>query len=158
GPRAVLPAKRGVRRPRGVDLRRGRGPVGRASSATRDRGADDLRGYGRGALPAPEAAQWWSRARRLRPAGARRGAGCGSRCVSAEAAGPGRTDRCRQEAAWRGLAGRSPREGGELMDERITSGDDGLDQILGGGLPPNAINLIMGLPGSGKTILCQQFM
>jgi circadian clock protein KaiC len=44
------------------------------------------------------------------------------------------------------------------MDERLTSGDDGLDEILGGGLPPNAINLIMGLPGSGKTILCQQFM
>ena len=44
------------------------------------------------------------------------------------------------------------------MDERVTSGDDGLDEILGGGLPMNGINLIMGLPGSGKTILCQQFM
>ena len=44
------------------------------------------------------------------------------------------------------------------MDERITSGDDGLDRILGGGLPMNGINLIMGLPGSGKTILCQQFI
>jgi circadian clock protein KaiC len=44
------------------------------------------------------------------------------------------------------------------MDERVTSGDDGLDEILGGGLPKNAINLVMGLPGSGKTILCQQFM
>lgn len=44
------------------------------------------------------------------------------------------------------------------MDERVSSGDDGLDQILGGGLPMNGINLIMGLPGSGKTILCQQFM
>ena len=44
------------------------------------------------------------------------------------------------------------------MSERITSGDEGLDQVLGGGLPVNGINLIMGLPGSGKTILCQQFM
>ena len=44
------------------------------------------------------------------------------------------------------------------MDERITSGDEGLDRILGGGLPMNGINLIMGLPGSGKTILCQQFI
>ena len=44
------------------------------------------------------------------------------------------------------------------MDERSTSGDEGLDQILGGGLPMNGINLIMGLPGSGKTILCQQFI
>ena len=44
------------------------------------------------------------------------------------------------------------------MDARIASGDAGLDQILGGGLPPNAINLLMGLPGTGKTMLCQQFM
>src|SRR4051794_25029369 len=43
------------------------------------------------------------------------------------------------------------------MDERLTSGDDGLDKILGGGLPRNGINLITGLPGSGKTILCHQF-
>jgi circadian clock protein KaiC len=44
------------------------------------------------------------------------------------------------------------------VDGRGTSGDDGLDLILGGGLPLNGINLIMGLPGSGKTMLCQQFM
>jgi circadian clock protein KaiC len=44
------------------------------------------------------------------------------------------------------------------MDERITSGDQGLDRILTGGLPTNGINLITGLPGSGKTLLCQQFM
>jgi circadian clock protein KaiC len=44
------------------------------------------------------------------------------------------------------------------VQERGTSGDEGLDLILGGGLPLNGINLIMGRPGSGKTILCQQFM
>jgi circadian clock protein KaiC len=44
------------------------------------------------------------------------------------------------------------------VDERGSSGDEGLDRILGGGLPLNGINLIMGRPGSGKTILCQQFM
>ena len=44
------------------------------------------------------------------------------------------------------------------MDARISSGDPGLDQVLGGGLPPNAINLLMGLPGTGKTMLCQQFI
>ena len=44
------------------------------------------------------------------------------------------------------------------MDERALSGDEGLDLILGGGLPMNGINLIMGLPGSGKTLLCQQFI
>ena len=40
---------------------------------------------------------------------------------------------------------------------RLSSGDSGLDAILGGGLPVNGINLITGLPGSGKTLLCQQF-
>jgi circadian clock protein KaiC len=44
------------------------------------------------------------------------------------------------------------------VDERSTSGDKGLDRILGGGLPTKGINLIIGLPGSGKTILCQQFI
>lgn len=44
------------------------------------------------------------------------------------------------------------------MDERLTSGDEGLDKILGGGLPMNGINLIIGLPGSGKTMLSQQFV
>src|SRR5215204_4195778 len=44
------------------------------------------------------------------------------------------------------------------MEERGTSGDEGLDLILGGGLPINGINLIIGLPGSGKTLLCQQLM
>jgi circadian clock protein KaiC len=42
------------------------------------------------------------------------------------------------------------------VDERLTSGDEGLDMILGGGLPVNGINLIIGLPGSGKTMLSQQ--
>jgi circadian clock protein KaiC len=44
------------------------------------------------------------------------------------------------------------------VDERGASGDEGLDRVLGGGLLLNSINLIMGRPGSGKTILCQQFM
>jgi circadian clock protein KaiC len=42
--------------------------------------------------------------------------------------------------------------------ERLQSGDPGLDEILGGGLPSNGINLIIGLPGSGKTILSQQLI
>ena len=44
------------------------------------------------------------------------------------------------------------------MGERLTSGDRGLDEILGGGLPMNGINLIIGLPGSGKTMLSEQFV
>jgi circadian clock protein KaiC len=41
---------------------------------------------------------------------------------------------------------------------RLFSGQPGLDSILGGGLPADAINLIVGAPGSGKTILAEQYM
>jgi circadian clock protein KaiC len=44
------------------------------------------------------------------------------------------------------------------MNERFLSGNDHLDAVLGGGLPANALNMIIGLPGSGKTILAEQFM
>ena len=44
------------------------------------------------------------------------------------------------------------------MIGRYLSGDPRLDAVLGGGLPANALNLIVGLPGSGKTILAEQFM
>jgi len=44
------------------------------------------------------------------------------------------------------------------MSERFLSGDSHLDAVLGGGLPANALNMIIGLPGSGKTILAEQFM
>lgn len=43
------------------------------------------------------------------------------------------------------------------MDDRLLSGHAPLDEILGGGLPANAISLVMGRPGSGKTILAQQY-
>jgi circadian clock protein KaiC len=44
------------------------------------------------------------------------------------------------------------------MSERISSGSERLDQVLGGGLPADGINLIIGPPGSGKTVLAQQYM
>ncbi len=44
------------------------------------------------------------------------------------------------------------------MSDRLKSGHDRLDRILDGGLPVNAINLIIGVPGSGKTILTQQYV
>ena len=43
------------------------------------------------------------------------------------------------------------------MDDRLLSGHAPLDEILDGGLPANAISLITGRPGSGKTILAQQY-
>jgi circadian clock protein KaiC len=42
--------------------------------------------------------------------------------------------------------------------ERISSGHERLDRLLGGGLPANGINLIIGHPGSGKTILAEQYL
>jgi circadian clock protein KaiC len=44
------------------------------------------------------------------------------------------------------------------MSERFRSGDHRLDAVFGGGLPASALNMIIGLPGSGKTILAEQFM
>jgi circadian clock protein KaiC len=44
------------------------------------------------------------------------------------------------------------------MTDRLSSGSDRLDAVLGGGLPRNGIVLIGGQPGSGKTILAQQYV
>jgi circadian clock protein KaiC len=40
--------------------------------------------------------------------------------------------------------------------ERLTTGNGEVDQILVGGFPKNAIHIIMGAPGTGKTILAEQ--
>jgi circadian clock protein KaiC len=44
------------------------------------------------------------------------------------------------------------------VSDRLASGHDRLDGLLGGGLPANAINLLIGVPGSGKSILAQQYL
>jgi len=44
------------------------------------------------------------------------------------------------------------------LKDRIPTGSKRLDEILHGGLLKNAINLIAGVPGSGKTILSQQIV
>jgi circadian clock protein KaiC len=41
---------------------------------------------------------------------------------------------------------------------RITTGNAQLDEILGGGFPSNSINILMGEPGSGKTILAEHLV
>ena len=45
-----------------------------------------------------------------------------------------------------------------MNSERLPSGNQPLDRVLGGGLPANAISMIVGLPGSGKTIVAQQYV
>src|SRR5258708_27699321 len=42
------------------------------------------------------------------------------------------------------------------MIDRLSTGVDRLDAVLGGGLPVHAISLVIGLPGAGKTIFAQQ--
>lgn len=44
------------------------------------------------------------------------------------------------------------------MTQRLSSGHRQLDEILNGGLLSNSINLIVGAPGTGKTILSQQYV
>ena len=42
--------------------------------------------------------------------------------------------------------------------ERVSTGIAGLDNVLGGGLPPNHLYLVEGSPGTGKTTLALQFL
>jgi circadian clock protein KaiC len=41
---------------------------------------------------------------------------------------------------------------------RVSTGDAGADRILGGGFPANTINIVMGQPGTGKTIFTEQIV
>ena len=43
------------------------------------------------------------------------------------------------------------------MIDRLSSGHARFDELVGGGLPAPAINLIAGAPGTGKTMLAEQF-
>jgi circadian clock protein KaiC len=51
---------------------------------------------------------------------------------------------------------------GTALDQRalprLTTGNGELDLILDGGFPANSINILMGEPGSGKTILAERLM
>jgi circadian clock protein KaiC len=41
---------------------------------------------------------------------------------------------------------------------RIQTGNPQMDAVLGGGFPSNSINIVMGQPGTGKTILAEQLL
>jgi circadian clock protein KaiC len=55
-----------------------------------------------------------------------------------------------------------PAPGPALLEEepleRMSAGNAEADHILGGGFPANSINIIMGHPGSGKTIFAEQLI
>jgi len=40
--------------------------------------------------------------------------------------------------------------------ERLSTGNDQLDRVLAGGFPRHSVNIVMGLPGTGKTLLAEQ--
>ncbi len=46
----------------------------------------------------------------------------------------------------------------EIKDSRQTTGVEGLDQVLHGGLPSHRLYVVEGDPGSGKTTLALQFL
>ena len=43
-------------------------------------------------------------------------------------------------------------------DSRANTGINGLDDLLNGGFPSGSITLVSGTPGSGKTIVCFQYI
>ncbi len=45
-----------------------------------------------------------------------------------------------------------------LASDRLATGIRGLDVMLGGGLPEGRVVLLLGGPGTGKTIFCSQFL
>jgi circadian clock protein KaiC len=42
--------------------------------------------------------------------------------------------------------------------DRVTTGNPKLDLVLGGGIPANSLTIVAGAPGTGKTMLAQQFV
>jgi KaiC/GvpD/RAD55 family RecA-like ATPase len=44
------------------------------------------------------------------------------------------------------------------LSRKISTGINGLDELVGGGFPEGRTILVVGGPGSGKTILCSQFL
>jgi circadian clock protein KaiC len=51
----------------------------------------------------------------------------------------------------------SPSHAAEIL-ARITTGNAQADEILGGGFPTDSINVVMGQPGTGKTIFIEQLV
>jgi circadian clock protein KaiC len=52
----------------------------------------------------------------------------------------------------------APIGGDNELFPRISTGNAQADLVLGGGLPANSINIIMGQPGTGKTVFAEQLL
>jgi circadian clock protein KaiC len=46
----------------------------------------------------------------------------------------------------------------DLAPTRLSSGNPQADAVLGGGFPVNSINILMGEPGTGKTLFAEQLL
>ena len=49
-------------------------------------------------------------------------------------------------------------EGSEFPLERVSTGVGALDEVMGGGIPAKSIVVVLGEPGSGKTVLALQML
>ncbi|HMI57860.1 MAG TPA: ATPase domain-containing protein [Gemmatimonadaceae bacterium] len=49
-------------------------------------------------------------------------------------------------------------QGSNELFPRISTGNAQADVVLGGGLPAHSINIVMGLPGTGKTVFAEQLL
>lgn len=52
----------------------------------------------------------------------------------------------------------SEHEAGEGQMARVRTGNPQVDSVLGGGFPRHSLNLVMGQPGTGKTIFAEQLL
>lgn len=53
---------------------------------------------------------------------------------------------------------KSQQEPERAVHDRIQTGNPQADEILGGGFPCNSINVVMGQPGTGKTVFAEQML
>jgi circadian clock protein KaiC len=56
------------------------------------------------------------------------------------------------------MSTRTEKVGPQTLSSRVESGIPGLDALLDGGFPAGKVVLILGEPGTGKTILCSQYL
>ena len=70
----------------------------------------------------------------------------------------GSSDKMAGDAAIKDDRATGRAHGPNTQGRRAATGIAGLDDVLGGGLPPNRLYLVQGYPGTGKTTLALQFL